>query len=309
MAAKKKTRVEELQDYAKGVGLTVRTWSPGDGTTRYRFFDNPGPGQTYFGPASGTYTALGLKDAWNYVYGYGGGRSGGRGHATKRDRAEELIASYGTWTSSYSNEDLDRTAGLANRLTDIDRQEGRPAPPVGYSKQRYEQAKRVVADANTYGKKQQRLRASRSGSSHARKKKISPQEAKQLLASDGIDFGRDFHELSSYEIQRLLEIAKLAGYRKRPDAPGSTARMFYQYLSRQRAHATKKGASAKHTVYDLVEVNNRTGKERVLHEHFSTKEDAEEARAEYRGAGRTGVGYRIRSRKIAAPPYRWNPED
>lgn len=222
--AKKKTRLEELQEYARGVGLTVRTWSPGDGVTRYRFFDRPGPGQTYFGPASATYTALGLKDAWNYAYGYGGGSG-----------------------------------------------------------------------------------ASRSGGSHARKKKISPQEAKQLLVSDGIDFGRDFHELSSYDVQRVLEVAKLAGYRKRPDAPGSTARMFYQHLSRQRSHATAK--SARHTVYDLVEVNNRTGKERVLHEHFSTKEDAEEARAEYRETGRTDVGYRIRSRKIAAPAYRWNPED
>ena len=230
MPTKKKTRLEELQEYAKGVGLTVHTWSPGDGVTRYRFFDRPGPGQTYFGPASATYTALGLKEAWNYVYGFGGGRGG---HATKRDRA----------------------------------------------------------------------------SSHARKKKISPTEAKQLLVSDGVDFSRDFHELSSYDVQRVLEIAKLAGYRKRPDAPGSTARMFYQYLSRQRSHATSKGTSAKHTVYDLVEVNNRTSKERVLHEHFSTKEDAEEARAEYREAGRSDVGYRIRSRKIAAPPYRWNRED
>jgi len=29
--------------------------------------------------------------------------------------------------------------------------------------------------------------------SHARKKKISPHEAKQLIQSDGIDFKRDFH--------------------------------------------------------------------------------------------------------------------
>jgi hypothetical protein len=67
---------------------------------------------------------------------------------------------------------------------------------------------------------------------HARKKKITPREAKQLIQSDGIDFGRDFHELSSYEVQRILEVAHLAGYRKRKDAPGSTARMYFQYLSR-----------------------------------------------------------------------------
>jgi hypothetical protein len=73
MAKKKPTRLQELKDYAKGAGLTVETWSPGDGATRYRFFDEAGPNQTYFGPKSGIYTALGLKDAWNYLYGYAAG--------------------------------------------------------------------------------------------------------------------------------------------------------------------------------------------------------------------------------------------
>lgn len=141
---------------------------------------------------------------------------------------------------------------------------------------------------------------------HARKKKISPQEAKQLLVSDDIDFSRDFHELSSYETQRILEVAHLAGYRKRPDAPGSTARMYFQYLKRVGGHATRRG---KHTVYDLVEVNPRTGNERVLHGHFSTREHAKEAADEYKALKKPGVSYRIRSRKISAPAYRWNPED
>jgi hypothetical protein len=141
---------------------------------------------------------------------------------------------------------------------------------------------------------------------HARKKKISPQEAKQLLVSDDIDFSRDFHELSSYETQRILEVAHLAGYRKRPDAPGSTARMYFQYLKRVGGHATRRG---KHTVYDLVEVNPRTRSERVLHEHFSTREHAKEAAHEYKELKKPGVSYRIRPRKISAPAYRWNPED
>ena len=95
----------------------------------------------------------------------------GAAHATRKTsssrssahstRAADLIASYGTWTSGYSNEDLDRASGLANRLTDIDRAEGRPAPPVGFSKTRYAQAKQVVEDANRYGAKQQALRARR----------------------------------------------------------------------------------------------------------------------------------------------------
>lgn len=225
-------------------------------------------------------------------------------HATKRDRAADLIANYGTWTSSYSNEDLDRAQGLANRLTAIDREEGRDAPPVGFSAKRFAQAKQIVSDANRYGEKQQKLRAS--GRSHARKKKISAQEAKQLIQSDGIDFNKDFHELSSYDTQRILEVAKLAGYRKRKDAPGSTARMYFQHLSRLRNHATQR---AKHTVYDLVEVNKRTKKESVLHEHFSTKADANEAADEYKERKRPDVTYRIKARKIAAPSYRWNRED
>jgi hypothetical protein len=304
------------------------------------------------------------------------GRPSGSAHATRRDRAAELIASYQPWTSSYSNEAEDRAAGLAYQLTDIDRAEGRAAPPVGFSKQRYTEAQQVVRDTNRYGEKQQRLSAERRrshamkadgglkvgdavqlrwepgtggvirrfeqdeaivatprgdrrvpadalsrvkkeyvervrrsvaprstpASSHARvaktkqvyvvqgnygyghgwedltaeddrkeardrlreyrenergvpfrlikrreriegpagaahakkkKKKISPREAKQLLKSDGIDFGRDFHELGSQEVQRILEVARLAGYHKRKDAPGSTARMYFQYLSRQ----------------------------------------------------------------------------
>ena len=157
------------------------------------------------------------------------GKTGATGKS-KRDRAADLVESYGTWTSSYSNEDLDRAQGLANRLTAIDREEGRDAPPVGFSAKRFAQAKQVVSDANRYGDKQQKLRAS--GRSHAKKKKISPQAAKQLIQSDGIDFQRDFYELSSHEVQRVLEVARLAGYRKRKDAPGSTARMYFQYLSR-----------------------------------------------------------------------------
>lgn len=82
-------------------------------------------------------------------------------------------------------------------------------------------------------RRRERIEGAGGGGAHARKKKISPRDAKQLLKSDGIDFGRDFHELGSQEVQRILEVARLAGYRKRKDAPGSTARMYFQYLSRQ----------------------------------------------------------------------------
>lgn len=141
---------------------------------------------------------------------------------------------------------------------------------------------------------------------HARKKKIDRAEARRLLQSDGIDFSRDFFELSSYETQRILEVAKLAGYRKRKDAPGSTARMYFQYLSRLKNHAAKQ---KKHTIYDLVEMNTRTKKKRVVHEHFSTRADAKEAQDEYKALKKPDVTYQIRSRQVTAPAYRWNPEN
>ena len=69
---------------------------------------------------------------------------------------------------------------------------------------------------------------------HARKKKLDPHAAKQRLKTAGIDFSRDFHQLPSSQVQLLLDTARTAGYRKRKDAPGSTARMYYQYLSKIR---------------------------------------------------------------------------
>jgi hypothetical protein len=67
---------------------------------------------------------------------------------------------------------------------------------------------------------------------HARKKKLDPREAKQRLRASGIDFSRDFHELRSSDVEKILDVAKEAGYRKSKNAPGSTARMYFQYLDR-----------------------------------------------------------------------------
>ena len=86
--------------------------------------------------------------------------------------------------------------------------------------------------------------------------------------------------------------------------------MYYQYLSRQRSHATRGPARGNMlTVYDLIEVNKQTKKERVLHAHFSTRGDAKEAQDEYEGYKRPGVTYRIKSRQVPKPPMRWNLED
>lgn len=54
-------------------GWEVHTWSPGDGVTRYRFFERAPKGQTYFGPDNGRYTALGYKEAVQYAQGLGHG--------------------------------------------------------------------------------------------------------------------------------------------------------------------------------------------------------------------------------------------
>ncbi len=79
-------------------------------------------------------------------------------------------------------------------------------------------------------------------SSHARKK-IDPLEAKRRLEVAGVDFSKDFHALPSSQVDLVLDAARTAGYRKRKDAPGSTARMYFQRLSRL-------GGGLKHDVGD-----------------------------------------------------------
>lgn len=142
--------------------------------------------------------------------------------------------------------------------------------------------------------------------SHARKKKIDHYEAKRRLQAAGIDFSRDSDELRMSDAQLVADTAREAGYRKRKDAPGSTSRMYFQYLRRLRHHATRQG---KQTVYDVVEVNARTKKERVLHAHFSTKADAKETVDEYKALKKPDITYRIKSWLAPRAPFRWNLED
>mgnify|MGYP001579055081 CR=1 FL=1 len=61
----------EVEQEAGACGYVVRTWSPGDGATRYRFFEKRGlaKNQSYFGPANGLYTALGRKEALTFLRG------------------------------------------------------------------------------------------------------------------------------------------------------------------------------------------------------------------------------------------------
>lgn len=59
----------QLNAAARKKGLFVEVYSPGDGKTRYRFFELKGAykDQDYFGPASGVYTALGAREAWAFL--------------------------------------------------------------------------------------------------------------------------------------------------------------------------------------------------------------------------------------------------
>ena len=69
MTTIKRTRKQWLDHDAERLGLFVRTWSPGDGITRYRFFTNAK--NSYHGPDNGIYTALGIKEAETFLAGYG----------------------------------------------------------------------------------------------------------------------------------------------------------------------------------------------------------------------------------------------
>jgi hypothetical protein len=62
------SKKSDLEAQARRVGLYMATYSPGDGKTRYRFFTKPG--NDYFGPDSGIYTALGPKNAKIFLDGY-----------------------------------------------------------------------------------------------------------------------------------------------------------------------------------------------------------------------------------------------
>lgn len=68
----------------------------------------------------------------------------------------------------------------------------------------------------------------------AKRNRIPACAAKRLLKARGVSLGADFFTLRTSEVGIVLDVAKAAGYRKRKDAPGSTARMFYQYMQRKK---------------------------------------------------------------------------
>jgi len=58
------------------------------------------------------------------------------------------------------------------------------------------------------------------------------QDAREQLRRFGAPLGRDFHTLNWEEVDRVVNAADAHGYRKSRNAPGSRARMFYEYANR-----------------------------------------------------------------------------
>lgn len=87
-------RMDVLQEMAHKAGYLVATYSPGDGVTRYRFFDldemaRKGVSareQDYFGPLNGKHTALGRAKAKKWV------ESQAKPHRTNSRRANPSVS-------------------------------------------------------------------------------------------------------------------------------------------------------------------------------------------------------------------------
>lgn len=61
---------KDVETFARQVGLHVATWSPGDGMTRYRFFDR----ESDYDSGEGLVTVGGRKDALLWLRGYSSGK-------------------------------------------------------------------------------------------------------------------------------------------------------------------------------------------------------------------------------------------
>ena len=59
-------------------------------------------------------------------------------------------------------------------------------------------------------------------------------KAAALTMLPGLNLTADFHTLDSGTVLQLADVAKAVGYRKPRNANGSTARYFFEYLTRGR---------------------------------------------------------------------------
>ena len=70
--------------------------------------------------------------------------------------------------------------------------------------------------------------------------KVMP--ARAVLADCAIPLGADFHALNSYSVDRLLEHARMGGYRKPKNANGSRAQYYHAMLQRRACGVTEADA-------------------------------------------------------------------
>ena len=70
MATKKASRQDTLRKGAAKLNLYVGAYSPGDGMTRYRFFESRGGKPISYFQQEGIYTALGIGQAETWLSGY-----------------------------------------------------------------------------------------------------------------------------------------------------------------------------------------------------------------------------------------------
>lgn len=109
-------------------------------------------------------------------------------------------------------------------------------------------------------------------------RKISPFDAHEFLKNNGW-LGKDFFTLSSSDVHTLLDYAKQVKYRKSASAPGSTGRMFFQYLTKLANNWTKEDIgeaySDKNPKIDLY--NKADGKYLASTNYSKTVKDAVKA--------------------------------
>jgi len=58
------------------------------------------------------------------------------------------------------------------------------------------------------------------------------QVARGILRNHGVILGRNYHQLSYNQVDKIVEAAKEYGYRKPKNANGSRARCFYEFANR-----------------------------------------------------------------------------
>lgn len=68
----------QLEAYAHELGLSVSTWSPGDGATRYRFHVLANSPADYHS-GSELFTALGRAEAVTFLRGFAAGKGASHG--------------------------------------------------------------------------------------------------------------------------------------------------------------------------------------------------------------------------------------